>query len=229
MRLLLVRHGQTPSNVLHRLDTTVPGPGLTALGERQAAAVPAALAGERVEAVWASTQRRAQLTAAPLAHAVGVEVQVRDGLREISAGDLEMRSDEQAAQLYMRTIFAWAVDPDLRMPGGESGTESLARYDAVVAEVAASGVGTAVLVSHGAAIRMWAGVRVTGVAFAGEHPLSNTGAVVVTGDPAAGWHLESWRTDPLGGPAVTDPEDDGPAAEPVDPAVDPAVATEEGR
>ena len=40
MRLLLVRHGQTPSNVAGLLDTALPGPGLTALGTRQAAAIP---------------------------------------------------------------------------------------------------------------------------------------------------------------------------------------------
>lgn len=44
MRLLLVRHGETPSNVDRLLDTAVPGPGLTRLGERQAAALPEALA-----------------------------------------------------------------------------------------------------------------------------------------------------------------------------------------
>ncbi len=217
MRLLLVRHGQTPSNVRHQLDTAVPGPGLTALGERQAAALPAALADEPVEAVWASTMVRTQHTAAPLAAALGLEVHVRDGVREVSAGDLEMRSDDEAAQRYLRTMFAWATDPGLRMPGGESGTEVLGRYDAVVAEVAASGAGTAVVVSHGAAVRLWAAARVMGVDVdhAAAHPLDNTGAVVVEGDPAGGWRLSAWRSAPLGGPSVTDPAKGGPAAEPV--------------
>lgn len=71
MRLLLVRHGQTPSNVRFLLDTAVPGPGLTELGERQAAALPEALAGEDIDALYASTLTRAQLTAAPLAGARG--------------------------------------------------------------------------------------------------------------------------------------------------------------
>src|SRR5699024_5083913 len=33
MRLLLIRHGQTPSNVEGILDAGYPGPGLTALGQ----------------------------------------------------------------------------------------------------------------------------------------------------------------------------------------------------
>ena len=54
MRLLLIRHGQTPGNVLGQLDTAFPGPGLTGLGERQAAALPEALADEDIEAIQAS-------------------------------------------------------------------------------------------------------------------------------------------------------------------------------
>lgn len=32
MRLLLIRHGETPTNVGYLLDTAVPGPGLTEIG-----------------------------------------------------------------------------------------------------------------------------------------------------------------------------------------------------
>lgn len=77
MRLLLIRHGQTPSNLKHLLDTAEPGPGLTSLGQKQAAALPDALASERIDALYASTLVRTQLTAAPLAAATGLEVRVR--------------------------------------------------------------------------------------------------------------------------------------------------------
>ncbi len=202
MRLLLVRHGQTPTNVDYLLDTAVPGPGLTELGERQAAALPAALTGEDIEAIYASTLVRTQLTAAPLAAARGLDVIVRAGIREVFAGDLEMLpGDTEAGHVYMRTVFAWAAgDTELRMPGGESGAEALARYDAVVAEAAGSGAGTVALVSHGAAIRMWTAARVANVdvAFAGAHPLDNTGVVVLEGSPRTGGRrcrgrARSWR------------------------------------
>ncbi|MFB9466724.1 histidine phosphatase family protein [Streptomyces cinereospinus] len=196
MRLLLVRHGQTPSNVAYLLDTAAPGPGLTELGARQAAALPAALAGEDVEAVYASTLLRARRTAAPLAAARGLDVLVRDGIREVSAGDLEMLpGDSERGEAYMRTVFAWAAgETGLRMPGGESGAEALARYDAVVAEAAGSGAGTVALVSHGAAVRMWTAARADNVdvAFAAAHPLDNTGVVVLEGSPADGWKALTW-------------------------------------
>ncbi|MFB8177880.1 histidine phosphatase family protein [Streptomyces sp. NPDC055966] len=217
MRLLLVRHGETPSNVDHLLDTAVPGPGLTPLGEAQAAALPEALAGEHIDALYVSTLLRAQLTAAPLAAARGLETIVRDGIREVSAGDLEMLPGESTeGREYMRTIFAWAAgDTTRRIPGGESGEAALARYDAVVAEAAAGGAGTAALVSHGAAIRLWTAARADNVdvAFAAARPLHNTGVIVLEGTPADGWKTISWQ-----GAAVEPAGEPGPTGEPLDAA-----------
>ncbi|OQR62684.1 histidine phosphatase family protein [Streptomyces maremycinicus] len=214
MRLLLVRHGQTPTNVEYLLDTAVPGPGLTALGAQQAAALPRALADEDIEALYVSTLLRTRLTAAPLAEARGLEILVRDGIREISAGDLEMVSgNSERGELYMRTVFAWAAgDVRLRMPGGESGSEFLARYDAVIAEAAASGAGTVAMVSHGAAIRAWAATRADNVdiPFAAANRLANTGTVVLEGSPADGWKALSWA-----GATVAPVGEGGPAGQPV--------------
>ncbi|MFI7406120.1 histidine phosphatase family protein [Streptomyces sp. NPDC049541] len=215
MRLLLIRHGQTPSNVGFLLDTAVPGPGLTALGEQQAAALPEALADEDIEALYASTLVRTQLTAAPLAAARGLDVLVRDGIRELTAGDLEMLpGDTEQGALYMKTVFAWAAgDTELRMPGGESGAEALARYDAVVAEAARSGAATVAMVSHGAAIRMWTAARADNVdvPFAAARPLDNTGVVILEGSPTDGWKALSWA-----GAVVAPSGEGGPAGRPLD-------------
>ncbi|MFK4146554.1 histidine phosphatase family protein [Streptomyces sp. NPDC004065] len=216
MRLLLVRHGQTPSNVDMLLDTAVPGPGLTELGERQAAALPGALAGEDVEAVYASTLVRTQLTAAPLAAARGLEVLVRDGLRELSAGELEREPGEsERGRRYMRTVLAWAAgETSLRMPGpgGETGAEALARYDAVVAEAARGGARTVAMVSHGAAIRLWTAVRARNLDadFAATHSLRNTGVVALEGTPATGWTALTWAD-----ATITPTGEPGPAGRPL--------------
>ncbi|WP_181808089.1 histidine phosphatase family protein [Streptomyces shenzhenensis] len=215
MRLLLIRHGQTPTNVDYLLDTAVPGPGLTALGERQAAALPGALAGEGIELLYVSTLTRTQLTAAPLAAARGLDPVVRDGIREVSAGDLELlpgRSEH--GERYMRTVFAWAAgDTALRMPGGERGDEALGRYDAVIAEATASCAGTVAMISHGAAIRMWTAARAhnVDVPFAASRPLANTGVVVLEGSPADGWKALSWEG------AVVEPTGaSGPTGDPLE-------------
>lgn len=213
MRLLLVRHGQTPSNVKHLLDTEAPGPGLTPLGQRQAAALPEALATEDIGALYASTLVRTQLTAAPLATRTGLEIQVRDGIRELTAGELELRGDEQAVTTYLTTAFAWAKgDTGLRMPGGESGDEVLRRFDAVVEEAAGTGARTVAMVSHGAAIRMWAAARAGNidVDFAATRELRNTGIVVLSGAPGQGWRVSDWQGESLG-PADGGPQASGPA------------------
>ncbi|MFD1506094.1 histidine phosphatase family protein [Georgenia yuyongxinii] len=219
MRLILVRHGQTSSNVGGLLDTAAPGADLTELGRRQAAALPAALAEEPVEAVWASTLVRTQQTAAPLAAARGLDVMVRDGVREVTAGDLEMRGDDASVRAYLEGIFAWHDGGlDSRIPGGESGAEFFGRYDDVVAEVAATGAATAVLVSHGAAIRAWTAARTDNVSvdFVATNPLGNTGVVVLDGGPAQGWTALTWEDRAVGGLALDSSATDGPAGEPVE-------------
>jgi len=216
MRLLLIRHGQTPSNIIGALDTGVPGPGLTELGFEQAAAVPDALIDESIGAIFASTQVRSQLTAAPLAEARGLDVEIRAGLREVDAGDLEMRNDDAAVRIYMETVIAWADgDIDRRMPGAESGAEVYARYDEVIAEAVATGHATVAIVSHGAVIRSWVGARAENVSadFAAEHPLSNTGVVVLEGSPESGWRALTWMGRAIGGAALDDAVHAGPASE----------------
>ncbi|MFF7310435.1 histidine phosphatase family protein [Streptomyces sp. NPDC008137] len=218
MRLLLIRHGQTPSNLKHLLDTAEPGPALTPLGQQQAAALPAALTGEEIGALYASTLLRTQLTAAPLATRTGLEVRIRDGIRELFAGDLEMRGDALAIETYMRTAFAWSAgNTERRIPGGENGVEALRRFDAVVEEASGTGAETVALVSHGAVIRMWAAARAENidVGFASAHVLQNTGVVILTGTPAEGWRVREWAGRSIG-PEAGAPEESGPAGEAVD-------------
>lgn len=222
MRLLLVRHGQTTSNVGRHLDTAEPGADLTDLGRTQAAAIPAALAEESIDLVVVSNLVRTQQTAAPLVEALGAEPWLRPGIREISAGDFEMRNDDEAIEAYVEGVFGWAEDMDLRLAGGETGREVVERFDEVVEEVYAQvgDEGTAVLVSHGAIIRVWAGVRTHEIDLhhAATHWVPNTAMLTVTGRPGD-WHLESWLDHPLGGRNLADRAHTGPGGETED-AVD---------
>src|ERR1700761_4036649 len=100
MRLLLIRHAESTDNVPGILGTSVPGPVLTDLGREQAAAIPAALADQPIDAIFVSSMQRTSLTAAPLATDRGLDVTVLDDLGEISAGDYEGRSDKEAIHTY---------------------------------------------------------------------------------------------------------------------------------
>ena len=220
MRLLLLRHGQTPSNVGGLLDTAVPGPGLTPLGEKQAAAVPDALRDREIGAIAVSSMIRTSFTAAPLAKDRGIEPVKLPGLREIEAGDLEMADAHEAHLTYLDTLFAWARgDVSRPMPGGPDGHAFLRRYDDAIAQLAAQGADSVVAVSHGAAIRAWAAARVAGVdvEHAERTPLANTGTVEVEGDPDGGWRLVAWDAEPVGGAELAPLVADDPTGEPVEP------------
>lgn len=204
MRLILIRHGQTPDNVGGFLGTAVPGPGLTGLGLEQAAAIPSALLTEEIGAIFVSTMVRTHFTAAPLAESLGLSVNVRAGLRELAAGELEMRNDRAAIDTYISTLVGW-VDGDrsVRIPGSESGHEAFERFDSVVVEAAALGHETVAIVSHGAMLRYWIAAVAANVtaAFVADNFIHNTGVVVVVGNPTNGWLVESWLGEKSFGPA----------------------------
>lgn len=193
MRLLLVRHAQTASNIGRALDTAIPGAALTGLGHEQAARLVTRLAGEHLNVVAASPLTRAQQTAEPVAAARGLVPVTLDGLREIEAGDLEMETSAQAIESYRDVIATWATGaPEVVMPGGSSGHEFFGRFDEAVRTLEDNR--TAVAVSHGAAIRIWIAARCHGVdaAAISRRALANTGIAVVEGSARAGWRLTGW-------------------------------------
>jgi broad specificity phosphatase PhoE len=215
MRLLLVRHGQTIDNVNGDLGTVIPGPALTELGEEQAAAIPAALADEKIEGIYASTMQRTSLTAVPLATATGLEVEILDGLQEISAGIFEGKSDKDSVRGYMGTIISWWQDSTARVPGGENGDEFFGRFTDAIGRVAAAHNGTVAVFSHGAAIRTWASAISSNIdeAFSRVHELPNTAMIVLEGSPAEGWITTHWDGEPVGGEALDDPSAVDPIGE----------------
>lgn len=211
MRLLLIRHGQTPANVRGELDTAAPGPGLTELGRAQAAAIPDALAAERIDAIYVSRLTRTQQTAAPLARVNGeMHRIVLSGIHEIEAGRLEGRTDKRAVRTYLKTAWAWAEGRlGKRMPGAGDGHAFYSRFDADVARVyeERGQDATVALFSHGAAIRVWIAGRATNITpeIPGRQHLHNTGIATLEGSPAAGWQLVGWRGTPAGGVGLDDP------------------------
>lgn len=219
MRVLMIRHGQTPSNVEGLLDAGYPGPGLTSLGERQAAAIPEVLSRRELGALAVSNLTRTSLTAAPLAAQRGLEPVVLEGLREIDAGDLEMSADPLDHREYLATAFAWAAG-DLRrhLPGAEDGRAFLERFDAAMARLTELGHDSVALFSHGAALRTWTAARVAGVDVEEMErvPLGNTGSFDIEGDPDAGWRLVSWSADPIGGKRLAGVAAEDPTGESMD-------------
>src|SRR5256714_5430107 len=195
LRLVLVRHGQTTANAEGILDTRPPGQPLTGEGHRQADELAQRLAGEPVVAVYASHALRTQQTARPVAARHGRTAQILGGVHEVFIGDLEGRQTPEAHRVLHELYHAWhSGDLEAARPGGESGKQVLDRYLADVAAIrAAHRHGTAVLVSHGAAIRLAVVALATNVdgAFAGPRYLPN-GAMVLLEADDTGWRCLRW-------------------------------------
>ena len=86
-----VRHGESAANAAGIIDTAVPGPDLTELGNQQAQRVADELSVNRYDGIYASTVVRTQETAAPTSQALGEGITVLPGLREIDVGFLPVR------------------------------------------------------------------------------------------------------------------------------------------
>ena len=193
--LTWVRHAQSEANAAGIIDTTVPGPGLTALGETQAQAIAETLKANAYDGIFASSMIRTQLTAAPLAADLGITPVVLPGLREINAGIFEGRGGPIAAIGYALPPAAWIMgNRIIPVLGGENGNAFEARVNDAVAQIYATGDTNPIAFSHGGTIMAWTLMNVDNpkLFLALTHPLGNTAVVVVTGNPEDGWTLQSW-------------------------------------
>ena len=190
MRLLLIRHGQTQSNVNRELDTAFPGAPLNETGLAQAEALIEALAHERIDALYCSTLTRAQQTAAPLAASRALEAVIVDGIQEIAAGVEEMSTNWQP---YVDMLNSWSpTNLDVGLEGGETARQFVTRFTNAVAAMEQAGDEHVALVSHGAALRVWAITQDPTIGFDLAPPLANTQWITLNGSMTAGWRIERW-------------------------------------
>ena len=146
--VLLVRHGQTPTT-----GDTLPGRAkglhLADKGREQAEAAAARIAKlEKVDAVYASPMERTRETAAPIAKARNLKVQIDRGLIECDFGEW---TGEQLKTL--RKTKEWSTvqryPSGFRFPGGESFAEMQLRITRALQRlVKAHPGGVVVAVSH---------------------------------------------------------------------------------
>jgi len=114
--ILLVRHGETAAN-RDRLALGRADPPLTDTGLTQADALAAALRGTAMGRVVCSPLTRAQQTAAPIADALGVRVEVDQRLVEMDYGEWDVRS---FSEFPPEDLARWRRDASFAPPGGES-------------------------------------------------------------------------------------------------------------
>ena len=154
-RIFLVRHGATVLTAEDRFAGAT-NVQLSDEGREQVRRLAARLQGEKITAIYASPLDRTVETARILAEPHGLEVQKRDGLREISHGHWEEMTRKEVDQAFPDEAAAWEKDPYTFAPaGGESGLAVTARALPILMDIVREHPASRVLVvSHKATIRL---------------------------------------------------------------------------
>jgi broad specificity phosphatase PhoE len=155
LNLYFLRHGQTASSRGNLFCGSI-DPGLTADGEEMAQVFAKAYATTDWQAIYCSPKERAILTAEPLADALKIKLQMRDGLQEINYGSWEGKDVATVDAEYHDDYLRWLADPGWNAPtGGESAMTIAARALAVIEEISQQyTTGNVLVVSHKATIRI---------------------------------------------------------------------------
>jgi probable phosphoglycerate mutase len=197
---VLWRHGQTIWNYEGRFQGQSDIP-LDRTGEEQARRAARLLAALEPAAIVSSDLRRAAETAEPLGRLTGLPVSLDKDLRERHGGEWEGLTDIEIRERYPAEHAAWSP------PGGETGTVIAGRVAGALERIADDlpAGGLAVVVSHGAAIRLGM-ARLLGFP---EHlwgalgPLSNCSWSLI-GTGRSGWRVLEHNAGTLPEPVLGD-------------------------
>jgi broad specificity phosphatase PhoE len=154
-RLLLIRHGQSVSNVSQQFTGQSDVP-LSLLGIKQAEKTADYIANNfKVDAIYASDLSRAFDTAKAVAEKIDLKVIPDKNLREIFAGKWEMMPYNKLLTEYNDEYQTWLNDnPNARPTGGESVEELKTRVYNEIIKIAKENDGkTVVIATHATPIR----------------------------------------------------------------------------
>ncbi|KGF74023.1 phosphoglycerate mutase [Neosynechococcus sphagnicola sy1] len=155
LKLYLLRHGETEysrtGGYCGALD-----PQLTPAGRQMAAAFAAAYQSLPWAAVYVSPMQRTIATAKPLCEAVGIEMQLQDGLKEIHYGQWEGQTTDFVKAEYAADYVHWLTEPAWNPPtDGETAVQIASRVMPVITEIESKyTTGNVLVVSHKATIRV---------------------------------------------------------------------------
>jgi broad specificity phosphatase PhoE len=153
--LYFLRHGETAASRSGAYCGTL-DPDLTPEGYQMAEDFAGAYKSIPWVAVFSSPLRRAMATAKPLCEAAGIQMQLKEGLREIAYGQWEGQTPEEVNRNFHDTYVSWLADPGWNAPtGGERGIDIARRSSRVIEEIEQICTdGNVLIVSHKATIRI---------------------------------------------------------------------------
>jgi probable phosphoglycerate mutase len=156
-RILLARHGETAWNALGKLQghTDI---ALNDVGRDQARALAAAFRDAGITAIWTSDLSRARETGEIIADLLGLVAPTVDPeLRERQFGVFEGLTRHECAAQHPEAWQLWLAQTGTP-PGGESRGDAAARLRRALRHIAATAAtegGPALVVSHGAVMRLY--------------------------------------------------------------------------
>ena len=108
------------------------------------------------KAIFCSPMRRTIATAKPLCDLLGMEIQLRDGLKEINFGEWEGKTPIEVNDQFHDQYVRWQSEPGWNAPpGGERAIDIARRSSEVIEEIEATyPEGNVLVVSHKATIRI---------------------------------------------------------------------------
>lgn len=151
----LLRHGETEASKTGGYCGAL-DPDLTVEGHQMAQAFAKKYQTLKWQAVYASPMGRTIATAKPLCEALNLEMQLRDGLREIQYGRWEGKTRAAVEAEYGQDYIRWLTEPAWNSPtGGETSVQIASRANLVMAEIEDKhATGNVLVVSHKATIRI---------------------------------------------------------------------------
>ncbi|MEM6448780.1 MAG: histidine phosphatase family protein [Cyanobacteria bacterium P01_D01_bin.105] len=155
LKLYLLRHGETKFS-LSRGYCGALDAELTEAGHEMARAFADTYKALPWEAIYCSPMKRTKATATPISEAVGLPLQIREGIRECNYGEWEGKSKEDVRREFERDYIDWMTEPAWNAPtGGEMAVAVRNRAMAVIAEIEETYAdGNVLLVAHRTTLRI---------------------------------------------------------------------------
>ena len=155
LRLYLLRHGETTSSQTGGYCGTL-DPDLTLSGHDMAAAFADTYKDIPWSAIYTSPMKRTMATAMPMCAAVGMQPEVREGLKELDYGAWEDKTVDHVKTHHLDDYVRWLTEPAWNPPTeGETAVQVASRSSLVIAEIEEKFPnGNVLVVSHKATIRI---------------------------------------------------------------------------
>jgi len=155
LNLYFLRHGETTYSQTGGYCGSI-DPDLTAEGLQMVEEFANVYQAIAWDGIYVSPMKRTIASAKPLCKKVGIEMQLRDGLKEINYGHWEDKTPEFVKENYLDDYINWMAEPAWNAPtGGETAVEITNRAEPVISEVVAKHKsGNVLIVSHKGTIRI---------------------------------------------------------------------------